>query len=103
MEIDPQTWIHAAARLPEPIEDAGWRDMRNAVLIYTPVDGMIHVGWYLGLDYRGHHQWITATATDRSYQHCTKKVILWMPVPLPEDYDWYPMKNPKSSPGRDYI
>ena len=61
MESKQYTWIHADARMPEPIKTPRDRDMENAVLLYTPVDGMINVGWYLGPDYRGRPQWITAS------------------------------------------
>lgn len=82
-------WIHADERMPEPIDDPRLRSMENAVLLFTPVDGMVHVGWYLGTDYRGRPEWITATATDRSYQHCTKRVTQWMSVPFPEPFHVY--------------
>lgn len=78
-------WVCCSDQMPEPIETPMDRDMENAVLLYTPVDGMVNVGWYLGPDYRGRPQWITATATDRSYQTSVKRVTLWMPVPIPND------------------
>lgn len=96
MENKQYTWIHADARMPEPIKTPRDRDMENAVLLYTPADGMINVGWYLGPDYRGRPQWITATATDRSYQCYTKRVSLWMPVPYPDIFHEQRRHSPKS-------
>lgn len=78
-------WHYAKQEMPKPLETPMDRCTENALLIYTPVDGMVRVGWYLGLDYRGCPKWITATATDRSYQCCQNRVANWTPVPLPED------------------
>ena len=77
-------WHPAEQEMPKPLETPMDRCTENALLIYTPVDGMVRVGWYLGLDYRNHHKWITANA-NYSYQVCQKRVTYWTPVPIPND------------------
>lgn len=81
--VSVQEWFLVNDRLPKehdyPYCDD---DMKDAVLIYTPVDGYMHVGWYAGKDYRGRDKWHTLSAM-RSYQICTKKVSHWAYLPKP--------------------
>ena len=72
-------WISVKERLPEA-RSYPHPEIEKAVLIYTPVDGYVHIGWYAGKDYRGRDKWNTLSAM-RSYQVCTKKVTHWMPLP----------------------
>ena len=73
-------WISVEERLPESKTPAYENDMSNAVLLYTPVDGYVHIGWYVRKDYRGRDVWHTLSAM-RSHQMLTKKVTHWMPLP----------------------
>lgn len=73
-------WISVEERLPENIAPKYEHDMSNAVLLYTPVDGYVHIGWYVRKDYRGREVWHTLSAM-RSHQTLTKKVTHWMPLP----------------------
>jgi len=75
-------WISVEERLPENIAPVYEHDMNNAVLLYTPVDGYVHIGWYVRRDYRGRDVWHTLSAM-RSHQTLTKKVTHWMPLPEP--------------------
>lgn len=78
-----QEWFSVNKKLPkEHNYPYGDDDMKDAVLIYTPVDGYMHVGWYAGKDYRGRDKWHTLSAM-RSYQICTKKVSHWTYLPKP--------------------
>ena len=79
--VTVQEWISVKDRLPEECPHP-YDDMTKAVLIYTPVDGYTHIGWYAGKDYRGRDEWKTLSAM-RSYQTCTKKVSHWQPMPQP--------------------
>lgn len=79
-------WISVKDRLPESASPAYENDMRNAVLVYTPVDGYVHIGWYVRKDYRGRDVWHTLSAM-RSHQTLTKKVSHWMPLPEPPKED----------------
>ena len=79
--VTVQKWISVTERLPEECPHP-YDDMTKAVLIYTPVDGYTHIGWYAGKDYRGRDVWKTLSAM-RSWQTCTKKVTHWMPLPQP--------------------
>ena len=74
-------WIPVTERLPEECPHP-YDDMTKAVLIYTPVDGYTHIGWYAGKDYRGRDVWKTLSAM-RSWQTCTKKVTHWQYLPQP--------------------
>ena len=80
--MNKNVWHCTKQEMPKPLETPMDRCTENALLMYTPVDGMVRVGWYLGLDYRNHHKWITATA-NHSYQVCQKRVTYWMSVPIP--------------------
>ena len=73
--VTVQEWISVKDRLPDECPHP-YDDMTKAVLIYTPVDGYTHIGWYAGKDYRGRDVWNTLSAM-RSYQTCTKKVSHW--------------------------
>ena len=79
-------WISVEERLPEGIVDSRECDMGNAVLLYTPVDGYVHIGWFMRKDYRGRDLWHTLSAM-RSHQTLTKKVTHWMPLPEPPKED----------------
>lgn len=79
--VTVQEWIPVTERLPEECPHP-YDDMTKAVLIYTPVDGYTHIGWYAGKDYRGRDEWKTLSAM-RSYQTCTKKVSHWCYLPQP--------------------
>lgn len=83
--MNDSNWISVADQYPEPILMPTNRTTDNAVLIFTPVDGMMHVGWYLGTDWRGRPDWITATATGRSYQCLVKRVTHWMKILKPQE------------------
>jgi hypothetical protein len=76
-----QEWIPVTERLPEKCPQP-YDDKTKWCLLYTPVDGCMHIGWYTGKDYRGRDMWRTLSAM-RSYQTCTKKVTHWMPLPEP--------------------
>ena len=79
--VTVQEWISVTERLPEECPHP-YDDMTKAVLIYTPVDGYTHIGWYAGKDYRGRDVWKTLSAM-RSWQTCTKKVTHWQYLPQP--------------------
>ena len=79
--VTVQDWISIKDKLPEECPHP-YEDMTKAVLIYTPVDGYSHIGWYAGKDYRGRDVWKTLSAM-RSYQTCTKKVSHWCRLPQP--------------------
>ena len=79
--VTVQEWISVNDKLPEECPHP-YDDMTKAVLIYTPVDGYTHIGWYAGKDYRGRDVWKTLSAM-RSYQTCTKKVSHWQCLPQP--------------------
>lgn len=79
-------WISVEERLPENIAPGYEHDMSNAVLLYTPVDGYVHIGWYVRKKYNGRVVWHTLSAM-RSYQTLTKKVTHWMPLPEPPKED----------------
>ena len=79
--VTVQEWISIKDKLPEECPHP-YDDMTKAVLIYTPVDGYTHIGWYAGKDYRGRDVWKTLSAM-RSYQTCTKKVSHWCCLPQP--------------------
>ena len=79
--VTVQDWISVKDRLPEECPHP-YDDMTKAILIYTPVDGYSHIGWYAGKDYRGRDVWKTLSAM-RSYQTCTKKVSHWQYLPQP--------------------
>lgn len=83
--VTVQEWISVKDRLPEECPHP-YDDMTKAVLIYTPVDGYTHIGWYAGKDYRGRDEWKTLSAM-RSYQTCTKKVSHWCCLPQPPKGD----------------
>lgn len=72
-------WISVNDKLPN-VAVPHERCMYNAVLLYTPVDGYVHIGWYGGKDYRGQNKWYSLSAM-RSYQTVTKKVSHWMRLP----------------------
>lgn len=76
-----EKWISVKDRLPEECPHP-YDDITKAVLIYTPVDGYAHIGWYAGKDYRGRDVWKKLSAM-RSYQTCTKKVSHWCRLPQP--------------------
>lgn len=71
-------WISTRDRLPEVIEDIWDRNVKNAVLIYTPVDNMIRVAWYVRFG------WIIPTSRT-GWQHMTYRVSHWMPLPKEEE------------------
>lgn len=87
LEAQVPRWISVEERLPECIAPSYERDMSKAVLLYTPKDGRIYIGWYAKEDWRGRKVWFIATAmTGR--QTLTKKVTHWMPLPeAPEEDD----------------
>lgn len=83
--VTVQRWIPVSERLPK--ESGFWfDDMKEALLIYTPVDGCMHIGWYIGKDWRGRDTWNVLTVM-RSVQTCKKKVTHWMPLPEPPGKD----------------
>ena len=79
--VTVQEWISVKDKLPQECSHP-YDDMTRAVLIYTPVDGYTHIGWYAGKDYRGRDVWKTLSAM-RSWQTCTKKVTHWQYLPQP--------------------
>lgn len=79
------SWIDVNTQLPEPLEDVTVRPKEKALLLYTPKDGMIHVGYRV----KSYHyqpnklNWIVVTSTPKSYQALKCRVSHWMPCPLP--------------------
>lgn len=73
-------WIDVNLHSPTPLSDPKERNKDNALLLYTPVDGRVYVGWYLG---ENAHDWRYRyiLATSKSYQALLSKVSHWMPVP----------------------
>ncbi len=70
-------WISVEDRLPEN---------RRMVLVYTPCDGFMAVGFYVEEKSRSYTwtRWNIITAM-RSVKKITKKVTHWMPLPEPPD------------------
>lgn len=65
-----ETWIKTTDRLPE---------LRQKVLVFTPADGEIRVGWREPDDYRGIVQWRCLKV--RSPLYLTYHVSHWMELP----------------------
>jgi hypothetical protein len=78
-------WISVKDGKPPSIREPRYRDAFRPVFLYTKKDNSVYVGWYLGEDYRGIDCYISRTSM-KSYQHITKKITHWMPLPeLPEE------------------
>ena len=75
-------WISVKDRLPGELKDLSLRKTQKPVLLYAEKDGAIYVGWYCGRDYRGIDCFISRTSMN-AYQHITKKITYWMPMPEP--------------------
>lgn len=76
-------WIDANVHSPTPLSDPKERNEDNALLLYTPVDGMVRVGWYIeGRRYNPRPRFITTNART-AYQGLTARVTHWMYVPKP--------------------
>ena len=78
-------WISVKDRKPPSIREPRYRDAFRPVFLYTKKDNSVYIGWYLGEDCRGIDCYISRTAMT-SYQHITKKITHWMPLPeLPKE------------------
>ncbi len=65
-------WVRVEERFPPN---------NQMCLLYTPVDGFIHIGFYSGNDnWQKAHKWKVITAM-RNTQTLTKKVTHWMKLP----------------------
>ena len=64
-------WIDVNERLPAD---------GVKVLVYTPVDDAIRIGWHVHPGWPGCREWQLVTAMN-SRQTLTKKVAYWMPLP----------------------
>ena len=73
-------WISVKDGKPPSIREPRHRDAFRPVFLYTKKDNSVYVGWYLGEDYRGIDCYISRTSM-KSYQHITKKITHWMPLP----------------------
>ena len=75
-------WVSVKDQLPGELKDLSLRKTQKPVLLYAEKDGAIYVGWYCGRDFRGIDCFISRTSMN-AYQHITKKITYWMPMPEP--------------------
>lgn len=76
-------WIDIKGQPPPVLETPMDRTPENALLLYTPVDGMVRVGWCIeDRIYNPRPQFIT-TNSRTAYQRLTARVSHWMHVPKP--------------------
>lgn len=79
-------WISVKDRKPPAIPGERFREENDPVLLLAGKQRAVYIGWYIGADYRGIDCYISRTSLN-AYQHITRKITHWMPLPSTAELD----------------